>query len=131
MYPVLLLRVNIPGNSLCARVKFATLMNTPSDKSCIVLAMAWETDRLKVTKYSNSSTAYCVLSEDLPLPLSECRFLSCVNIASCTPVKQCDNPAAWLHITACSLAALSQRLKMSWLKARECGQWVNSVWPHY
>ena len=55
------------------------------------------------------------------MPLTECKFWSCVNISSCILVRQRDNPAAWLHIIDCSLAALSQRLKMSWLKARECG----------
>ena len=90
-------------------------------KSCIVLAMAWEIDLLKVTKYSSLSTACCILSEDLPLLLSKCKFLSCVDIASCTLLRHLDNPAAWLHITVCSLAALSHYLKMSWLRAREGG----------
>ena len=93
----------------------------PSDKSCIVLAMAWEIERLKVTRYFSLSTACCVLSEDLPLLLSRCRFLSCVDMASCTLVRHLDNPAAWLHIIVCSLAALSQLLKMSWLRGREGG----------
>ena len=48
-------------------------------------------------------------------------FLSCVDIASCTLVRHLDNPAAWLHITDCSLAALSQHLKMSWLRALKGG----------
>ena len=48
-------------------------------------------------------------------------FLSCVDIAFCSLVRHLDNPAAWLHITVCSLAALSQRLKMSRLRAREGG----------
>ena len=95
------------------------LMKTLSNKSCIVLAMAWESDRLKVTKYSSLSTACCILSEDLPL--SKCKFLSCVDIASCTLLRHLDNPAAWLHITVCFLAALSHHLKMSWLRAREGG----------
>ena len=96
-------------------------MKTPSDKSCIVLAMALEIDWLKVNKYSSSSTACCILSEDLPLFLSKCKFLSCVDIASSTLVRHLDNPAAWLYITVCSLAALSQHLKISWLRAREGG----------
>ena len=59
------------------RVKFVTLMNTPSDKSCIVLAMAWEIDQLNVTKYSSSSTGCCILSEDLPLPFTMCKLELC------------------------------------------------------
>ena len=78
-------------------------------------------DRLKVTKYSSSSTACYILSEDLPLPLSTCKLLKCVDIESCTLVKHLESPAAWLHMIDCSLAALSQRLKMSWLRAREGG----------
>ena len=62
-----------------------------------------------VIKYSSSSTACCILSEDLPLPLSECKFLSCVDITSYTLVRHLDNPAAWLHIT------------VLWLRAREGG----------
>ena len=42
-------------------------------------------------------------------------------MASWTLVKHLDNPAAWLHMTVCSRAALSQRLSMSRLKAREGG----------
>ena len=97
------------------------LINTPSDNSCIVLAIACEIGRLKVTKYSNSSTACCILSDDLPLLLSECRVLSCEDMASWTLVKQCNRPAAWLHITVCSREALSQRLNISWLKVLEGG----------
>ena len=88
-------------------------MKTPSDKFCIVLAMAWDTDQL--TKYSSLSTA-CAFFQ-----MTGCRFLSWVDIASWTLVKHLDIPAAWLHITVCSLAALSQQLKISWLKVWEDG----------
>ena len=42
-------------------------------------------------------------------------------MASWTLVNHLDSPAAWLHMTVCSLAALSQRLSMSWLRAQEGG----------
>ena len=55
------------------------------------------------------------------MPLFTSKLFSCVDIASCTLVKHLGSPAAWLQITDCSLAALSQRLNMSWLRAREDG----------
>ena len=95
------------------------LMNTPSERSCIVRCIAGEIDLLKVTKYSSSSTACCVFSAVLPLALSTGSDFNCVIIESCTFVRHLDRPAAWLHITDCSRNALSHRLKVSWLKVRE------------
>ena len=50
-------------------------LGSPSDKSCMVRAMACEIDRLKVVKYSSSLTACFIFSDDLPL-LSRRRVLS-------------------------------------------------------
>ena len=97
------------------------LINTPSERSCIVCYIAWEIDRLKVTKYLSSSTACCVLSAALPLPVSTGSDFNCVAIESCTFVKHLDRPAAWLHITDCSRNTLSHLLKVSWLNVWEAG----------
>ena len=83
--------------------------------------MAWMIDPLKVTKYFSSSTACCVLSAVLPFPLSTRRVFTCVTIESCTLVRHLESLAAWFHITDCSLADLSQRLRVSWLMVQEAG----------
>ena len=93
------------------------LMKTPSDKSCMVRCMAWEMDRLKVIKYSSSSTACCVLSDALSLSVRS--VFKCVTIMSCTCHH--NSPAAWLHITDCSLKECSQYRKVFWLIVREAG----------
>ena len=97
------------------------LINTPSERSCIVSCIACEIDQLKVTRSSSSSTACCVLSAALPFPVSTLSDFNCVTMESCTFVKHLDRPAAWLHITDCSQNALSHLLKASWLKVREAG----------
>ena len=70
------------------------LMKTPSERSCMVRCIAWEIDRLKVTRYSSSSTACCVLSALLPFDESDRRDFSWVTMESCTLVRHLDNPAA-------------------------------------
>ena len=97
------------------------LIKTPSERSGIVRCIAWEIDQLRVTKYSSSSIACCVLSAVLPLAVSTWSDFNCVTIESCTFIKHFVRPAAWLHITDCSWNALSQRLKVSWLKVQEAG----------
>ena len=83
------------------------LINTPFERSCIVRCIAWEIQRLKVTKYSSSSTACCILSAALPLPVSTRSDFNCVTIESCILVKHLD--------------VLSHLLEVSWLKVREAG----------
>ena len=97
------------------------LINTPSERSCIVRCIACEIDLLNVTRYSSSSTACCVLSAALPFPVSTLSDFNCVTMESCTFVKHLDKPAAWLHITDCSQNARSHFLNVSWLKVREAG----------
>ena len=75
-----------------AIVRLAMLMKTPDERSCIIRTIAWVMDWLKVTKYSNSSTACCVLSETLPLPLSRGTVLSCATMESCTLVRHLNKP---------------------------------------
>ena len=107
--------------SLHARVRLAMVINTPSERSCIVRRIACEIDQLKFTKYSNSSTACCDLSAVLPLDESTRSDFSCVTIESCTFVRHLDRSAARLHITDCSLNAFSHLLKVSWLNVWEAG----------
>ena len=97
------------------------LINTSSERSCIVCCIACEIDRLNVTRYSTSSTACCVLSAALPFPVSTLSDFNCVTMESCTFVKHLDRPAAWLHITDCSRNAPSHLLNVSWLKVQEAG----------
>ena len=97
------------------------LINTPSERSCIVRCIACEIDQLNVTIYSSSSTACCVLSAALLFPVSTLSDFNCVTMESCTFVKHLDRPAAWLHITDFFRNALSHLLKVSWLKVQEAG----------
>ena len=97
------------------------LIKTPSERSYIVRCIACEIEWLNVTRYSSSSTACCIFSAAFPFPVSTLSDFNCVTMESCTFVKHLDRPAAWLHITDCSQNALSQLLKVSWLKLWEAG----------
>ena len=97
------------------------LIKTPSDKSCMVRCIACEIDRLNVTRYSSSSTACCCFSALLPFEESNLRDFNWVTMESCTLVRHLERPAAWLHITDCSLNDLSHLLRVSWLKVLEAG----------